>query len=108
MPLSSLDLLTLIALLRLADGAYGVAVHEQIEESARRSVSIAGVYNTLDRLQRQGLVRTWQSEPRPERGGRSRRLYGLTPAGREVVKRERDLALRMWRGLSPSQLDRTR
>ena len=108
MSLSTLDLLALIAILRLEDEAYGVAIHEQIEASAGRSVSMAGVYNSLDRLQRQGVVRTWLSEPRAERGGRARRLYGLTAAGRDLVKRERDLALRMWRGLAPSQVDRKR
>ena len=72
MSFSTLDLLTLIAILRLDDVAYGVVIHEQIEESAGRSVSMAGVYNSLDRLQRQGVVRTWQSEPRAERGGRAR------------------------------------
>jgi DNA-binding PadR family transcriptional regulator len=98
-PLNHIELLSLIAIVRLGDDAYGVTIQEEIERSARRRVSMAGVYSALDRLERQGLARARQSEPRAERGGRARRLYGLTAAGRELVKREREAALRMWRDL---------
>jgi len=108
MPLNDLELLTLIAILRLGEGAYGVTIHEQIERTAGRSLSMAGVYNALDRLERQGLARAWHSEPRAERGGRARRLYALTAAGRERVKREREAALRMWRDLTPDLFGRKR
>ena len=108
MPLNDLELLTLIAILRLGDDAYGVTIHEEIERTAARSVSMAGVYNALDRLEGQGLARAWYSEPRAERGGRARRLYALTEPGRERVKRERDAALRIWRGLAPALFGRRR
>ena len=104
MAVNQLELLALIAVLRLADDAYGVAIHTEIEKAAGREVSMAGVYSALDRLDRQGLLRAWHSEPRAERGGRSRRQYGLTAAGRELVRRERELAMRMWRGL-PADAD---
>jgi DNA-binding PadR family transcriptional regulator len=97
--LNPLDLLALIAVARLADRAYGVIVHEDIETMAARRVSLAGVYSALDRLERTGLVRPSYSEPRPERGGRARRVYTLTAAGRAAVRRERALADRMWDGL---------
>lgn len=101
MPLNQIELLALVAIVRLADEAYGVAIHEEIERAAGRSVSMAGVYSALDRLDRQGLARVWRSEPRAERGGRARRHYSLTAAGRQLVRRERDAAMRMWRGLLP-------
>jgi DNA-binding PadR family transcriptional regulator len=108
MPLNRVELLALIAILRLGDEAYGVTIHDEIARSAGRSVSMAGVYSALDRLERQGLVRPWQSEPRAERGGRARRHYNLTAAGREHVRRERDLAERIWRGLEPDAGGRRR
>jgi DNA-binding PadR family transcriptional regulator len=99
--LNQIELLALIALLRLGEQAYGVTVHEEIERTAGRRVSMAGVYAALDRLEQRGLARIWHSEPRAERGGRSRRHYALSAAGRELVRREREQALRMWRGLAP-------
>jgi len=105
---NKLDLLALVGIARLADDAYGVAIHEEIERVSGRHVSLAGVYAALDRLEGQGLLRTYQSEPRAERGGRSRRHFVLSAKGRELVRRERELAARMWDGLSTAAPERQR
>ena len=86
MALNRIELLTLLAMLRLGDKAYGVTIYEEIQRIAGTDVSMAGVYSAVDRLERRGLVRPWRSEPRPERGGRARRHYDLTDAGRELVR----------------------
>jgi DNA-binding PadR family transcriptional regulator len=97
--LNRIELLTLLAILRLGAKAYGVTIYEEIQRVAGSDVSIAGVYSAIDRLERRGLVRGWRSEPRPERGGRARRHFGLTGTGRDLVRQERELTARMWRGL---------
>ncbi len=97
--LTPLELLTLVAVARLGVGAYAVPIRAEIKTFASRSVSIAAIYGALDRLDRRGLAAAWLSEPRPERGGRARRHYRLTPSGRDFVRREREHALRMWRGV---------
>jgi DNA-binding PadR family transcriptional regulator len=97
-----MDLLALVAIARLEEQAYGVTIRDEIDRMTTRPVSIGGVYNALDRLERGGLVAPFLSEPRAERGGRARRHYALTAAGRETVRRERTLALRLWEGLSPA------
>ena len=96
-----IETLALVAVARLGAQAYGVTIHEEVEEVAGREVSLAGVYSALDRLERDGLVRPSMSEPRAERGGRSRRVYALTAAGRQHLQKERDLAIRMWEDLAP-------
>lgn len=100
MALNRIELLTLLAILRLGAKAYGVTIYEEIQKVAGSDVSIAGVYSAIDRLERRGLVRGWRSEPRPERGGRARRHFGLTATGRDLVRQERELTARMWRGLA--------
>ena len=99
MALNRIELLTLLAILRLGEKAYGVTIYEEIQRIAGSDVSMAGVYSAIDRLERRGLVRAWRSEPRPERGGRARRHYDLTSPGRDLVKQERELSMKMWRGL---------
>jgi DNA-binding PadR family transcriptional regulator len=108
MPVKQIELFTLVAVLRLGEHAYGVSIHEETERVAGRGVSMAGVYSALDRLERQGLTRSWMSEPRASQGGRARRHYELTAAGRELVRAERDRALRMWGGVSSNLLARRR
>jgi PadR family transcriptional regulator PadR len=97
MRLSQTELLTLVAIARLGETAYGVTIRGEIDEGIGRKVSLAAVYAALDRLERHGLVSPWFSEPLPERGGRARRHYRLTAGGRARVSRERAHALRMWR-----------
>jgi DNA-binding PadR family transcriptional regulator len=98
--LTPLELLTLVAVARLADEAYAVPIREEIKAVAGRSVSIAAIYGALDALERRGLASAALSDPRPERGGRARRYYRLTTHGREWIRREREQALRMWHGIA--------
>lgn len=67
----------------LADGeSYSL---ELIERAAARGVRIGmlDIYPLLRGLEDEGLARSWDGRPMAERGGRPRRYYALTPAGRE-------------------------
>jgi DNA-binding PadR family transcriptional regulator len=92
--LGELELLLLLALVRLGHGAYGAALREEILARSGRSVSPGAIYPTLDRLEQRGLIRSRASDPVPERGGRSRRMFELRPAGmRELQRTWRQYAL---------------
>ena len=84
--LGDFEQLVLLGTLRLADGAYGAAIRQEIHARSGRDVSINAVYTTLDRLETKGLVRSWTGDPTPQRGGRRRRCYALTPAGATALK----------------------
>jgi DNA-binding PadR family transcriptional regulator len=47
-----MDLLALVAIARLEEQAYGVTIRDEIDRMTTRPVSIGGVYNALDRLER--------------------------------------------------------
>jgi DNA-binding PadR family transcriptional regulator len=86
--------IVMAAVLRCGRDAYGVTIHEVVEElSAPKSVALGAVYATLDRLEDKGLVSSWLSDPTPERGGRSKRHYQLEPDGKRAL-RESVLAAR--------------
>jgi PadR family transcriptional regulator PadR len=94
-----LEVLVLLAMARLGETAYGVTIRQEIMACTTREVSMAAVYAALERLERQGFIRPWWSEPRAERGGRARRQYRLTAEGREWLRHERETTLRMWRSV---------
>jgi DNA-binding PadR family transcriptional regulator len=98
--LNRLEILVLLALARLGDDGYGVAVHAAISEATGKDFSMAAVYVAMERLEEQGLTRTRTSEPRPERGGRSRRYHALTAKGEAALRHEREVMEQMWKGLS--------
>ena len=56
MALNRIELLTLLAILRLGEKAYGVTIYDEIQRIAGSDVSMAGVYSAVDRLERRGLV----------------------------------------------------
>ena len=91
--------LVMLAVLHLADDAYGATIQRELEGRARRSVSIATVYVTMERLEKKGLVTSWLAEPTPVRGGRSKRFYKLTKTGARALRDSRDELNRMWQDL---------
>src|SRR5687768_4515224 len=85
--LAEFELLVLLAALRLGpEEAYTVSIADHIEQRTGRSVRRANVYTTLQRLEAKRLVTTRLGEPRPERGGKPRRLVLVRPSGVAAVR----------------------
>ncbi|MGI9627890.1 MAG: PadR family transcriptional regulator [Longimicrobiales bacterium] len=84
--LAEFELLVVLAALRRGpDEAYTVSIADEIEEQTGRTVRRANVHTALKRLEAKGLVSTRLSEPRPERGGKPRRLVEVKPEGRAAA-----------------------
>ena len=56
---------------------------------------MGALYTTLDRLEAKGLVKTWMGEGTPQRGGRSKRMVRVTPAGAAAARNFYDTMIRM-------------
>jgi DNA-binding PadR family transcriptional regulator len=97
--LGHFELLVLLALLRQGDEAYGVPIARAIEQSTGKPVILASVYNTLERLEQKGLVRSTFGDPTPERGGRAKRYFAATAAGLREVRAAKKALTVLWRGL---------
>ena len=98
--LGEFEQIILLALMRLADDAYGMKVRREIEERTSRSVTIGAVYATLDRLQNKGLVESSLGEPTAERGGRAKRTFVVTAEGVVALKQSQAVLERMAEGVS--------
>jgi DNA-binding PadR family transcriptional regulator len=101
--LGEMEQIVLLAVLRLGDGAYATPILEEIAAQAGRRVARGALYTALDRLETKGCLRSRLGEPLPERGGRARRYFTLTPAALRALKTSRGALLRLWRGVE-SQL----
>ncbi len=97
--LGEFEHIVILALLRLADRAYGVTVRQEIEARTGREVSIGAIYATLERLEAKGYVKSEFGEPTPERGGRSKRFFHVTAKGMSAVNRTHRAIQRMTKGL---------
>ena len=97
--LGHFELLVLLAVLRHGEEAYGVPIAQAIEHSTGKPVILASVYNTLERLEEKGLVRSTIGHPTAARGGRAKRYFSLTTAGLGEVKAAKKALTVLWRGI---------
>src|SRR5690242_2842672 len=97
--IGSLELTVLITVAKLGDDAYGLAVRRAVSEQADRDYSVGAIYTTLQRLEDKRLLTSRATDPVPVRGGRSRRLFRITAAGRRAMEDARLRTAALWRGL---------
>ncbi|MGH9410145.1 MAG: PadR family transcriptional regulator [Vicinamibacterales bacterium] len=97
--LGELEQIVLLAVMRLGDNAYTAPILDEMKRQTGRSISRGALYTALDRLETKGCLRSRVGKPLPERGGRPRRYFTVTPAALRALKDARQGLLRLWRGL---------
>lgn len=100
--LGDLQQLTMLAVARLGDEAFGGAIQDELRTNAGREVSVPTIYVTLVRLEDQKLVKSRKTAPDPARGGKGKRFFQLTPKGWKALRASRDALTRMWEGVTPA------
>ena len=100
MQLGEFEYLMLTAVARLGDGAYGVAIRQEIEDATGRPCSLGALYTTIDRLEQKGLVKTSMGDPTPQRGGRPKRMVRITPKGAQAASEFYNAVMRVSRGVA--------
>jgi DNA-binding PadR family transcriptional regulator len=97
--LGEMELMVLLAVLRLGDEAYGVPISKELLSLAGREVALGSIYAALDRLEEKGFVSSALGDPTPERGGRAKRYFHVTPTGLRALKTTRAALTNLWSGI---------
>ena len=97
--LGAFETAVLTAVFRLGDSAYGRSLHDDLEDRLNRGVAMGAMYNTLDRLERDGLLSSRLVQGSGGRGGRSRRYYAINADGIDALNRTRATAEALWAGI---------
>jgi PadR family transcriptional regulator PadR len=105
--LGEFEELTLLAVLTLGDGAYGIVVQEVIERETGREVTLGAVYAALERMERKGVLRSILGEATGERGGKPRRLFSVTQAGLRILGETRRAREALWNAVPKTLRSRT-
>jgi DNA-binding PadR family transcriptional regulator len=90
----------LAAVLSLEGEGYAVTIRAVVEQHTGRDVARGALYTTLARLEDKGLVRSILGDATPVRGGRPKRYYEVTPAGRAALRATRDELEMPYRGVN--------
>jgi DNA-binding PadR family transcriptional regulator len=96
--LGEFEQIVLLAILRLADNAYGVTIGAEITACTSREPAPGALYTTLDRLEDKGLVASRLGDPTPQRGGRAKRYFVLNAKGLAAITRAQQSYRRLLEG----------
>src|SRR5580704_2157698 len=97
--LGEMELMVLLTVIRLGDDAYGVPISKELLIRAGREVGLGSIYAALDRIEQKGFVTSSLGDPTPERGGRAKRYFRVTPAGVRALKTTRSALMNLWSGI---------
>ncbi len=94
--LGEFEEIVLLTIATLGDEAYGVMIQKDIEERCNRTISIGALHSTITRLDQKGFLKSWVGGATKERGGRSKRYYEITQAGKKAVADTKSLRDELW------------
>lgn len=87
--------LTMVAI--LGDQAYGNTIVDTIKEQLDRKVNLSAVHITLYRLEDKGLVKSEMRGATATRGGRRKRYFQITNAGKSRLQNLQEQRLKLWK-----------
>lgn len=91
---------TLLAVRALGDNTYAVPVQQYVERVTARPISIGSIYAALARLEAKGFLRSAMSEAVAQRGGKSKRVYAVTPSGLRTARDLHRVRERIWNAIA--------
>jgi PadR family transcriptional regulator PadR len=89
----------LLAVWRLKNNAYGVAIRQQIKEATGKTWAYGALFVMLRRLEKKGYLKSHFADPSPQRGGKSKRIFQLSAQGIKALKDVRKAQESVWAGI---------
>ena len=94
--LGEFEELVLLTVAALMEGAYSVAICDELSSHTGRSVKLGVVHAVLNRLDEKGLVKSQLGEATKTRGGKRKRFYQLTTAGKAALVHSKSMRDQLW------------
>ena len=88
----------LLSILNLRENDYIVSLRRHIKEISGRSINHGSLCNTLSALIRKGYIKSKESSPLPQKGGRRKVLYFLTADGKKALTKAYEIQKLAWDG----------
>lgn len=86
----------LLAVVRLCEEAYGVAIRNRLTVDTGETWAFGAVHVMLTRLEKKGLLESYLADPTPQRGGRSKRIYSMTSLGIQTLGQIKKVQDKVW------------
>lgn len=99
--IGELEELILLTVGILPNEAYGVSVFKELQDQTGRTVNISAIHAVLNRLEEKGLLSSHMGGSTNERGGRRKRFYTLSSAGRQAIEDMKQTRDKLYSQLPP-------
>ncbi|MEO9870770.1 PadR family transcriptional regulator [Ekhidna sp.] len=97
--IGELEELVLLTVGSLLSEAYAVIILEEIKNNTKRNMDVTAIHSVLRRLEKKGYVCSEMGGASNERGGRRKRFFTLTKAGRSVLDQSMELRYSLYQKL---------
>ncbi len=101
--LGEFEELVLLTIASLVNEAYSVAICDELEKYTGRTTKLGVVHAVLNRLEEKGFVKGKLGEATNIRGGKRKRYYTVTSAGKASLIKAKDLRDQLWNNI-PSMI----
>lgn len=103
--LTKVEEILLLAIWKLKDEAYGVKIRRHVSQITGKEFTYGNLYSALSQLAKKKYVQKSLGEPTPDRRGRRKIFYTVSPAGIKALKLSKEMNQKLWEGISDFALD---
>ena len=89
----------LLAVWRLQEDAFGIAIRDEVQNATATEWTVGAMYAPLHRLEKKGFIMSRHGEPEQRRGGRSKVFYALTKKGKQALLHTKQVHDAQWTGV---------
>ncbi len=93
--LGEFEELVLLTVGILYDNAYSVAIKNELNRQTGRKITISSVHAAVYRLEEKGLLNSKMGETAKIRGGKRKRLFSISHAGKVALDKASEIRSRM-------------
>jgi DNA-binding PadR family transcriptional regulator len=94
--LGEFEELVLLTIAALVNDAYSVAICDELAKHTGRDAKLGVVHAVLNRLEEKGLVKSRLGEATNVRGGKRKRFYSVTSAGKASLLKAKEVRDQLW------------
>ncbi|MEQ9403130.1 MAG: helix-turn-helix transcriptional regulator [Cyclobacteriaceae bacterium] len=97
--LGEFEEIVLLTIASLLDEAYSVNIVDEIGKVTGRKTKLGVVHSVLKRMEDKGLITSELGEPTKERGGRRKRFFHISHAGKISLLKAKEQRDKLWGGI---------
>jgi PadR family transcriptional regulator, regulatory protein PadR len=94
--LGEFEELVLLTIAALVSDAYSVAICDDLTKRTGREVKLGVIHAVLNRLEEKGLIKSKLGEATKTRGGKRKRYYAVTSAGKASLLKAKEMRDELW------------